>query len=155
MATSDCSSLSPQLTVQQRRALPWPPQLQLSLEDAFFAAHALSCLRVVSEARDELSLEVMSSRCYAHCVLWHFCSINLRACLPRLRHIGNDDVTAPVIGHRPAISVEGESLVSTDVSSSAGILEALHSRAAGVCAPVRHLPALPQQGPPLPKASCP
>lgn len=57
-STANPLPLPLQLTIQQRRALPWPPQLQLSLQDAIFSAHALGCLKVASEAGEELSLEV-------------------------------------------------------------------------------------------------
>ncbi len=181
-STANPLPLPLQLTIQQRRALPWPPQLQLSLQDAVFAAHALGCLKVASEAGEELSLEVgftsgfhvlnLSGR---HMLsLWQMRCIGCRwmrqyrsrrlaleahvhRSHSRRRRIALLVCTSLLAGCMLTLSRHSLRSAPADCCSTitqqmrslhAGALEALHSRAAGLCAPVRLLPALPQQGGP-------
>jgi hypothetical protein len=58
-----------QLSVYERRALRWGRLLQLPLVDAFFAAHALSCLTMVAADGNDMSLEVSSHICALGCTL--------------------------------------------------------------------------------------
>lgn len=57
------STINPQLTVYERRALRWPSLLQLPLVDAFFAAHALGCLTAVAPGGEELSTDAFWRYC--------------------------------------------------------------------------------------------
>ena len=54
-ASTNCYFLQ---EVRRQRTTLWPERLLLSLEDAFFAAHALGCLTVLDERQQPIPLEV-------------------------------------------------------------------------------------------------